>query len=206
MKKYIVANLKKSLNDNNVNDYIEVLKNNKYENLIICPEYKYIKLFNSNTYHLGSQDYYDDIFCEYVIINHHDNIKNNIKEKIKKSLSKNMKVILCIGNDSLGDLESLKTQINTYLEDINNYENIIIAYEPYFMISSDIDVDINKVKINIDFIKSLFNKKINVFYGGNVNENNIEEILKISDGVLIGRFGFNIQNLTNTINKFTKNI
>lgn len=206
MKKYIVANLKNSLSDNNVDDYIKILNNNKYENLIICPEYKYIKLFNSNAYHLGSQDYYDDIFCEYVIINHHDNITNNINEIIKKSLNKNMKVILCVGNDSLDDLDSLSIQINDYLQEIHNYNNIMIAYEPYFMISSDMDVDIKKIARNIKYIKSLFDNKINVFYGGNVNERNIEEILNVSDGVLIGRFSFDIQKFTKILNKITKNI
>lgn len=203
--KYIVGNLKDSLNDNNVKNYVDIISKNKYEGLIICPSYKYLDYFK-NIKNIGNQDYYEDRDEKYVIIGHYDR-KNTIKEindKLKKATNRNITVILCVGNDKLYDLENIKYELDKYLEGIDNKNNIIIAYEPTSMIGNNKNIDIDKLKECVSYIKEYFNNKVSVLYGGNVNENNISSILEISDGILVGRLSYDPQYFTNIINKFIK--
>lgn len=197
MNKYIVANLKDSLTDKTFKEYIDIISDIDYDNLIICPSYKYLKQFKNINCFLGMQDYYDDTICDYVIIGHYE--KNNsvdeINDKIKKAENKNIKIILCVGNDSSDDLNSLKKKVDSYK--INS--DIIIAYEPNYMINSKKNVDIKMVDKTIKFLKENYNYK--VLYGGNVNESNINDLLSICDGVLIGRSSFNPHKFTKLIKK-----
>ena len=74
----------------------------------------------------------------------------------------------------------------------NNFENSLIAYEPIWSIGTgkipsafeiqEMHTHIKKIVFRIS------NKKTNVLYGGSVNTENINEILKITnvDGVLVG--------------------
>ena len=193
MNKLIVLNLKNSLNDENVENYSKIISKNKYNNLVICPNIKYISYFNSDSYYLGTQNYYENINCSYVILNHKDSSDDltNINKIKDKAINENKKVILCIDNEDIID----KISIN---------KNIIIAYEPNNMVGSNKNVDIDLIKEKYIKIKNKYNNL--VIYGGNVNEENIYEILKIYDGVLIGRLSYNPLNITNIMNKFTKNI
>lgn len=202
--KYIIANLKNTLNKDNINDYIDNIKKIKYNNLIICPSKEYINNFK-NICNTGSQDYYEDVKVDYTILGHYDKKeeKEEIKSKLYKAIENNIKVILCVGNNEFNDLNSIKIQLDYYLNDIN-IDNILIAYEPYFMIGSNNKTDLNNIQKNIKFIKDTY--KISVLYGGNVNQKNIEDILKISDGILVGRLSFNPQIFTNVLNKIKKNI
>lgn len=198
--KYIVGNLKGSLNEKNIDKYVDIISKVKYDNLIICPENKYINKFKNIK--IGSQDYYEGINTKYVILGHYEkgNTSQEINKKIKESLKNNIKVILCIGD------KEIKTQLNEDLKDINDFNNIIVAYEPVSMIGTNNKVELDRVKENILYVKNYFNNNMVVLYGGNVNENNIEEILKISDGVLVGRLCFNPITFKDVINKIIKKL
>ena len=195
--KYIVCNLKDHLNEFNIKDYIDTIKKITYKNVIFCVPNKYIKLFKN--YKVCMQDYYDDIKEEYALIGHHSKKeeKEIVKDKLNKSLKNNIKVILCVGNDDINDYESIKQQLHYYLDNIS--ENVIVAYEPYNMISSNNNVDIINIKEIISKIKKDFN--VTILYGGNVNEKNINDIINVSDGVLIGRLSFNPHKLTKILIK-----
>lgn len=201
--KYIICNLKSHLNEFNINDYINTIKRITYNNVIFCVENKYINLFKN--YKTCTQDYYDDIKKEYALIGHHDKkqSKEAIKEKLNKATSKKIKTILCVGNNDIRDYESIKQQLNYYLDNIN--EDIIIAYEPYYMIGSNNKLDLDELSNIIRKIKEDFNNNT-VLYGGNVNLKNIDEIINITDGVLIARLSYNPHKLTNLLNKMTKSI
>ena len=197
--KYIIANLKDSLNEDNINQYVSNINKKIYNNLIICPSVKYIDYFKKNN-NICTQDYYDNIKCEYALLGHYEKKQSYdvIKNKIKKCIDEKIKIILCIGNDNFDDFNSLKKQLDFYFNDINK-ENIIIAYEPYFMIGSNNKLNKDKIKNNIDFIKKYFLNDIKVLYGGNVNESNIKEIIDICDGVLLGRTSYNYNKLLKII-------
>ena len=205
--KYIVANLKSSLNDNNIDEYISIINKISYSNLIICPSKKYINSFDKKI-KIGTQDYYDDIKKDYCIIGHYEkkNTSEEINNKVKNALNNNINVFLCVGNYDYNDIDALKKELDLYLKDIDDFSKISIAYEPYFMINTNKKIDYNKVNKCIIFIKKYFNNKVKVFYGGNVNDKSIDEILKICDGIFLGRASFDPYNLTNMVNKIRKNI
>lgn len=201
--KYIICNLKTHLNEYNITDYLNTIKKINYNNFIICPEKKYISLFHG--FKVCTQDFYEDVKSEYTLIGHfekHDTIED-IKEKIIKATNKKLKIILCIGNNDIEDYNSIKEQLNYYLNNING--NIIIAYEPYNMIGSINEVNIDKLDVIIKKIKKDFNN-ITVLYGGNVNTKNIKSILQITDGVLMARMSYNPHKLTNLLNNLKKSI
>ena len=200
--KYVVCNLKSHLNDFNIKDYLETIKKITYKNVIFCVSNDYINLFNG--YKLCTQDYYEEIEKEYALIGHYEKHepKEVVKDKLNKAIHKNIKIILCIGNSDINNYDEVKNQLKYYL---NNTKNIIIAYEPYEMIGSNNEIDIREIENIVKKIKNDFNN-IKVLYGGNVNENNIERILDVTDGVLIGRFSYNPHKFTKIINKIEKSI
>ena len=200
--KYIVCNLKNHLNEYNIKDYLDTIKKITYNNVIFCVPNNYINLFKLNK--VCTQDYFDDIKKEYVLINHHDKKEDKevVKEKIVKAINQNIKVILCVGNSDITNYDEIKSQLDYYLIDT---KNIIIAYEPYNMIGTNNKVDMDNISYIINKIKADYNN-IDVLYGGNVNLKNIENILTISDGVLIARLSYNPHKLVNFLNKLKKSI
>ena len=76
----------------------------------------------------------------------------------------------------------------TVLESWPKEKPIIIAYEPGFAIGTGKTMTLEDIEIVTDILreslKDFTNKSI--IYGGSVNDNNIAEILRITDGVLIG--------------------
>lgn len=216
MKKVVVANLKSSLTDDNAYFYASTISSNSYDNLIVCPASNYFNLFNSNNYFLGSQDMEDDIETlkrkkvKYIILGHFDKRSKNetdetINNKIKIAIENDFKVILCVGNYEYQDIGYVYNQIHNCIDNIQKKENIIIAYEPFFMINSDNTLDISVICKYIkdikDYIKLKYNTNNLVLYGGNVNENNIKSIMNMCDGVMIGRLCYDVQKFTELLQK-----
>lgn len=197
--KYIVCNLKNHLNDFNIKDYLNTIKKITYNNVIFCVPNNYINLFKN--YKTCTQDYYNDLLKDYALINHHDRNeeKEIVKEKINNAIKNNIKVILCVGNNDINNYEEIKKQLDYFL--IN--KNIIIAYEPYKMIGTNNKIEINDIENIVKNIKKNFNN-ITVLYGGNVNLKNIDEILNVTDGVLIGRLSYNPHKLISLLSKMSK--
>lgn len=203
--KYVVANLKNSLNDSNIEEYVNNIRDVRYDNLVICPSKKYISFFNGDNYELGLQDYSDE-YAQYIIINHYqqkDDI-NTVKEKIELSKNRKLKIILCVGSNNIEDVDSIKKQIDEYID--YNYNSILIAFEPFNMIGNNENIDVSIVNDMVNKIRKYTKNKYPILYGGNVNEHNIERILNICDGVLVGRLSYDSIRFTKTLNKLIKNI
>lgn len=217
MKKIVVANLKSSLSDSTAENYVSTINKHKYTNLILCPSYKYLHMFKSDNYLLGMQDIDDDInnlkgTIDYVMLGHYEKrikgeTNKNINKKIDLCLKNNLKVILCIGNNENEDFDYIKRQLDECLCKVDSkcFKDILIAYEPFYMIGKSKDIDINLIKGYINSIKThisnKYHSKISVLYGGNVNESNINDLLDISDGVLVGRLSFDVNNFTQILQK-----
>ena len=192
-------------------------------NIIYCPPYTLIKSFldktkNSNI-KIGAQDCHShskygpftgavsskmikDLGCEFVIIGHSETrtIDNNkkINLKIQSALSEKLNVIFCIGEKLVEKKNNktksvLKKQLLEGLQNINNLNNIIIAYEPVWSIGSGIIPTQNDLTKNVKFIKDTLkisknNTKSKILYGGSVNPKNIKNLMRINniDGFLIG--------------------
>ena len=150
-----------------------------------------------------------DLGAYFTLIGHSEIRKNFretneiINQKIIKALGVNLKVILCVGEtryerNNKKTKQVLKKQIDIALKGLyeNELKNIVIAYEPIWAIGSGKTPAIKDIEQTITDIKNIvaenFSKrageKIKVLYGGSVNQNNSDGILKIKnvDGLLIG--------------------
>ncbi|MCK9578179.1 triose-phosphate isomerase [bacterium] len=150
-----------------------------------------------------------DIGCKYVIIGHSErrSLFNETDEDINLKLIEILNTtkitpILCIGESREERAQKktysiIKQQIKSDLKNVdkNKIKNIIIAYEPIWAIGTGIyaheqeivDAKNSIVKILCDIYGDI-GRKIRIVYGGSVNAQNIESILKNADmnGVLVG--------------------
>lgn len=150
-----------------------------------------------------------DCGVSYVIVGHSERrskFRENgkiINKKIKMALKNSLKVIFCVG-ESLAEKNSGKTAevIKAQLEDgfkglyENELENIIIAYEPVWAIGSgktplakEIDSAVKTIKKTVENDFSLkASEKIEIVYGGSVDNKNFNSFTKIKgiNGLLIG--------------------
>lgn len=202
--------------------------------LILAPSTIYLPLFKREDVNLCVQDLHihankkltGDISIEqllsldvkYAIIGHNERkeyyheTEQEIITKINLALNNNLKVIYCIGEtkEELArrvEYLTLERQIARILNHIpeNQFKNIIIAYEPTYMIGGNTPLDIATIEKNIYFIKNLIDNyyhcKISVVYGGNITPKNIQkfEHIKGLDGYIIGASSLNPENIKNII-------
>lgn len=112
-----------------------------------------------------------------------------IKSEMEMLKDTQIKPFLCVGPLHEEDtLEWVMIDQLTVLENWPKDKPIIIAYEPGFAIGTGKTMTLEDIEIVTDILreslKDFTNKSI--IYGGSVNDNNIAEILRITDGVLIG--------------------
>lgn len=144
-----------------------------------------------------------DAGVEYVIIGHSER-RNLIGEngpilihKIRNAFESNLVPILCVGEPlsarSDGSyLQFIELQLSG-LEDIEQFKDIVIAYEPCWSIGTGKIPTLEEIKEVTDFINRYMQKrfgyvKISVLYGGSVTSQNASDILDIEGvgGVLVG--------------------
>lgn len=226
--KTIVLNNKCYLSIDEITKYknkLEKLKTN--HNLVLMPNLAYISMFKDSKLNIGSQNFYSynygsytgeicleslkDLNITYTLVGHPERILlkldsyQEIKDKLFRSLNMGFKTILCIGHDE--KLSTIKKELKFYLKGIeySSIKNLIIAYEPISKIESD-EINLDDIAYLYKYIKeySLKNldEEVPFIYGGSVNSDNVEEILNITDGVIIGKNSINI----NEIEKIIKNL
>lgn len=212
MKKLVLANLKMYFNiTKDIQDYLNNLNDEK-ENFIAFPPIIYLEKFLNNGFTCGIQDISvhkegahtgevsalsaTDLGAKYVLLGHSEIRQKGesdelINKKIKTALNHNLKAILCVGENldaynQSQTKEIIKNQISKALKNID--EEIMISYEPVWAIGTGKTPTNNEIEDVVSYIKSLFNYKIKVLYGGSVSEKNIETLNQINnlDGFLIG--------------------
>ena len=205
----IVINHKSNLNIEEITEYEKKIRE---LDIIIMPTLCYLPLFKNGKYRLGSQDISEfkekartgEINGEqlksmnvlYNLIGHSErrmyNGETNETMLIKFNNCKenNIIPIYCIGRD-------IENEIDLAFK--SNNEEIIIAYEPVENIGNktpNLNYVENKMNYIRQYIENRYNKHIKLLYGGGVNINNIDEILKMQiDGVLISSDALNIEHL-----------
>jgi triosephosphate isomerase len=153
-----------------------------------------------------------DFKVKYCLVGHSERrkyffeVEENISAKIKLLEKNGIIPVLCIG-ETLNErkegkfFELLLKQLGVLTS------NCLIAYEPVWAIGSGVTPSVYEIREVADFVFSKYNKKI--IYGGSVNENNIDEIGKISDinGVLVGNaslFGEKVNKIVRTLHSICK--
>ena len=138
-----------------------------------------------------------------------------INLKVKKGLIKGMNLILCVGEteqERNGNRQKavVENQLKIGLMGIeNNFENIIIAYEPVWAIgtgktATPIDAEDMHCFIR-EKIAEIAGKEVAahmlVLYGGSVKESNVKDLLRQDniDGALIGGASLKVEHFNKII-------
>ena len=208
--KILAANFKMNLTLNEINEYIDKIKDIDNKNIVLIPSNIYIPYFLNKKFSVGVQDaYYLDngaftgevsakqissLGVNYAIIGHSErrmyfNETNDIlNKKILSCESNGLKAIYCIG-ETKEERESNKTKevlLKQLDEGLKGASEVIIAYEPRWAIGTNVTPTNEEIEDIISFIKSKYNYK--VLYGGSTNDKNIASLNTISnvDGFLVG--------------------
>ena len=210
MNKIVVANLKSSMNIQDVIDYLKEVNNIDNSDVIICPTYIYVPYFLKHKYKVGLQDISSNdisvtgdvlanqvasLGIKYSIVGHSDRSEKTdiINKKIINANKYGITSILCAGEEKQS--KKTKKYIKQYLTEClkNTLVNrVIIAYEPVWAIGTNITPDNKYIEDMVmfikDFIKKEFNQDIRVIYGGSISKENINTIKQIDniDGILVG--------------------
>ena len=151
-----------------------------------------------------------DLGVDWTIIGHSERRKyfNEdeaiISKKIEQALNNKLSIILCIGDnneekDKNKSFETIKNQLKTAFDNIksDDWDNIVIAYEPILENENNIPTNKEKVEEMHEFIRNEIknnmgeeiSNKIRIIFGGNVDENNCNELilLKDVDGFLVSK-------------------
>ena len=217
MKKIVVGNWKENKINIDFNEYVEKLEEITSKDVVIAPPYVYLPLLKTNKVKVSSQDVsifnggsntgeiscdmLKEFNCEYVIIGHNErrtklNESNEyINKKVLNALDNGMKVILCITS-----IDELIMSI----KDVNNFDNLLIAFEPKEYIGSTNTISREELIEFINRINEVTNKKCKVLYGGGIKEENISNLSNIDDldGLLVGKSSLDIDSFINIINKW----
>ncbi len=161
-----------------------------------------------------------EIGVDYVIIGHSERRQyfcetdETVNKKIKSAIKHDIKPILCVG-ESLEDREKgkekeiVKSQIEKALEDVENIETLVVAYEPIWAIGTGKTASSDQANDMIHFIRktiwSLYgdtSDQIRIQYGGSVKPDNIVELMAKSDidGALVGGASLKAEDFMDLIN------
>lgn len=225
--KTIILNHKSYLSYNEIQKYKKNIEkiDNKKVNLVLMPNIAYLSLFKDSKIKIGAQNFYSynygsytgeiplellkSLNINYTLVAHPERITlkldtyEEIKEKLYRSLNSGFKTVLCIGHDE--KLSTIKKELKYYIKssDYIDTSNLIIAYEPLSKIESD-SPNLKDIEYLNNYIKDYFmyefDTEVKFLYGGSVTKENINDILKLTDGVIIGKNSIDIKNVNEIIN------
>ncbi len=211
--KFLISNWKMNGDVEFAENFFEKINSVKTKNrIIVCPPFPLLYKFQNFAHSLGSQNcsaktngaftgevsplLLKDFGCEYVIIGHSER-RRMFKEsdeiifaKYNTLVELGITPIVCVGEneDEKSEWrEVLLIQLHKFMND-GNLSKAIIAYEPVWSIGSGKTPTMDEIYKVLNFLKETTHFSCPTIYGGSVNINNIEDILKIPpvDGVLIG--------------------
>lgn len=220
-RKYVVGNLKMAMKKDDVIQYLKRINDKIYSNqVILFPSSIYIPYFLNQYYKVGIQDVHFESIGPYtgeispsqaksmgvscVLVGHSERRRyfqetdGVVNKKVLKSLSEGLSVILCVGEtkeekDLLKTDRILKKQITYDLRDVDDFRQVMIAYEPVWAIGTKVVPKNQEIQKTIQYIKDLVEQEygypdIKVLYGGSVDAKNIDTICQVRnlDGVLVG--------------------
>ena len=216
MNKIIALNFKENMPKMDINKYVKELeKAPKDEEIVIAAPYIYLPVINKGKLSLAAQNvsmfesgsYTGEVSAsmlkefnvDYVIIGHNERRtlfceeNKEINEKVRVALKNNLKVILCVTTIS---------ELKKSLKNIDNYEKIIIAFEPKKYIGTSETISREELIKFIAKINKVTNFKSRILYGGGIKKENIKKLSGINglDGLLIGKASLDIDGVKDIIN------
>ena len=225
MNKMIVLNNKMNLEYDQVYEYIKDINDidTKY-NLVFCPSNIYLESFLNNcNWGIGAQNVYyktdgeytgeistlqlKSLGVEYCIVGHYERRKifhesnKLVNKKLNACIDSNIVPILCFG--SSGNIQNIEIELDELLRGIKHINFIVFAYEPLELEEvPSIDKINDDVSYIYNYLYSKFNVIPNIIYGGGVDKNNINDILKIDklNGVIIGELSSDSKMVKELIN------
>lgn len=125
----------------------------------------------------------DDLGVEYAILGHSERRKyfnensKDVATKVEEAISNKVTPVVCV------DKPYLKEQLNMISK--NDLAKCVVAYEPISSIGSGKNASLDEVKEIQKMVKT-YGENISFIYGGSVSDQNINEYLMVTDGVLVG--------------------
>lgn len=124
-----------------------------------------------------------------------------VGEKVKRALDHKLSVMACIG-EKLDERENGKTravnerQLNAIREQVDNWDNVVIAYEPVWAIGTGKTASPEQAQEVHEQLREWLAKNVSkqaaektrILYGGSVTEKNAGDLItrKDIDGFLVG--------------------
>lgn len=157
-----------------------------------------------------------ELGIKYVILGHSERRENFfetdevVNKKAKQALKNDIVPVICVGEtikerEQGTHLDKVRTQVKKVIADIDikDIENVIIAYEPIWAISTSstlvtesAEKKRNEAKEMCEYIRYVIaetygitiSEKVRIIYGGSVNPENASEMLNMEsvDGALVG--------------------
>lgn len=213
--KLVIGNMKMNLNKDEIERYLQKIKQINNSNVVICPSSIYIPYFLKYNFEVGIQNVFyldrgaytgeisamqaNSLGVHYCLVGHSERrtifseSDQLINQKIKNIISNHMVAVFCVGEKKGENLEQvLNSQLMNGLTGIENLDHIVIAYEPVWAIGTSLVPAKEEITMAIRYIKNLvkekFHQDITVLYGGSVNVENIDDLNRIKevDGFLVG--------------------
>ncbi|MFN3478232.1 MAG: triose-phosphate isomerase [bacterium] len=137
-----------------------------------------------------------------------------INKKISILLENDMDVIFCVGEkleerNSGRTQEVLYNQISKGLKGVNNFDRLIVAYEPVWAIGTGVPMGIRDLQEAESFIREVFKREYKLenlclLYGGSVNKDFIKDIRGNTgmNGVLVGSASWTADGFIKIIENF----
>ncbi len=141
-----------------------------------------------------------NIGCHCVLIGHSERRRifneqsSDVNSKVQTVVAEGMKAVVCVGEEDSGDsLGQIAEQLVDSLVSVN-LNSVVVAYEPVFAIGTGKACPTDLARERRFFIEQLlketfhWDKKINIIYGGSVDDNNALSYIKEAgfDGLLVG--------------------
>ena len=168
-----------------------------------------------------SADMLADYGVEYVIIGHSERRQyfgetdESVNKRTKQAIAKGLKPIVCVG-ETLVEREKnrtkrvLKKQIIEGLEGIEDFSNVVIAYEPVWAIGTGKTATKEDANQTIGYIRRIIgntfgkevSKNIRIQYGGSMNPSNVKDLMSMRniDGGLIGGASLKAEDFAKVVN------
>ena len=222
--KLLVLNHKCNFSIDELTSYVNSLKSIENKNIILCPSTCYLASNQLSDITLGSQDvslynggaYTGEVSAmqlkslgvNYSLVGHYERVNYFdedlavVHKKIENLLQYDIVPIVCVSESTFSfGMDTLSSIMNNLDEVLDNFteselQKIIIAYEPYYSIGSNIVPTLNDLNKIFKSIHSKFpNSKL--IYGGSVSLENIDKLNTCSyiDGYLIGNLSLDIDSI-----------